>query len=63
MLRASIKYRSQWDLQEYCKNIKMNMELSKIFGDYYARLSLKKSGNIITGNAIDWGTAVHAIRP
>lgn len=40
----------------------MNMELSKTFGDYYARLPLEKSANIIIGNAvdIDWETAPHA---
>lgn len=36
----------------------MNMELSKSFGDYYARLPLEKSANIIIGDAIDidWET-------
>lgn len=31
----------------------MNMELSRTFGDYYARLPLKKSATIVIGNALD----------
>lgn len=40
----------------------MNMELSNTFGDYYARLPLEKSANILIGNAvdIDWEIAGHA---
>jgi type I restriction-modification system DNA methylase subunit len=38
----------------------MNMELSKELGDYYARLPLKTSPNIINGNALrlDWNDIV-----
>ena len=38
----------------------MNLELSKTFGDYYVRLPLKTSPNIIQGNAleIDWNDFV-----
>jgi len=39
----------------------MNMVLSEEFGNYYARLPLKKSATIINGNAlkVDWNTLIY----
>ena len=38
----------------------MNMLISNEFGQYFARLPLKKSANIVHGNAlqVDWETVI-----